>query len=67
LSKYQLALQDFNQSLKLEPNYAKAYLNRGLAFYQINNDTEACGDFKKSCDQGDCDGMKWAMKNGICK
>ena len=67
LSKYQLALQDFNQSLKLEPNYAKAYLNRGLAFYQMNNNTEACSDFQKSCDQGDCDGMKWAVENGICK
>jgi tetratricopeptide (TPR) repeat protein len=67
LSEYKLALQDFNQSLKLEPNYAKAYLNRGLAFYQLDNNTEACSDFQKSCNQGDCDGMKWAMKNGICK
>lgn len=67
LSEYQLALRDFNQSLKLKPNYSKAYLNRALAYYQLNNNTEACGDFQKSCEQGDCDGMKWAMKNGICK
>ena len=67
LSKYQLALRDFNQSLKLKPNYAKAYLNRGLVFYQLDKKREACGDFQKSCNQGDCDGMKWAMKNGICK
>jgi Flp pilus assembly protein TadD len=67
LSEYQLALRDFNQSLKLKPNYAKAYLNRGLAFYQMDKNVEACSDFQKSCDQGDCDGMKWAVKNGICK
>jgi len=67
LSEYQLALQDFNQSLKLKPKYAKAYLNRGLAYYQIDNSTEACNDFQKSCDAGDCDGIKWAIKNGICK
>jgi hypothetical protein len=67
LSNYKMALQDFNQSLKLKPDYAKAYLNRGLAYYQLNNTTEACSDFQKSCDQGDCDGMKWAMKNNICK
>lgn len=67
LSNYKMALQDFNQSLKLKPDYAKAYLNRGLAFYQLDNTTEACSDFQKSCDRGDCDGMKWAVKNGICK
>ena len=66
LSDYQMALNDFNQSLKLKPKYAKAHLNRGLAFYQMNNNGQACNDFQKSCDQGDCDGIKWAMKNGIC-
>ena len=66
LSNYKMALQDFNQSLKLKPDYAKAYLNRGLTFYQMNNTSEACSDFQKSCDRGDCDGMKWAVKNGIC-
>lgn len=67
LSEYQLALRDFNQSLKLKPNYSKAYLNRALAYYQLDKNTEACRDFQKSCDQGECDGMKWAMKSGICK
>ena len=61
-----MALQDFNQSLKLKPDYAKAYLNRGLAFYQLDNTTAACSDFQKSCDRGDCDGMKWAVKNSVC-
>jgi len=67
LNEYQLALNDFNQSLKLKPQNANAYLNRGLVFYQMAKDAEACNDFQKSCDQGDCDGIKWAMKNGICK
>ena len=67
LNKYQLALNDFNQSLKLRPKYAKAHLNRGLAFYQMDKNLQACRDFQKSCDQGDCDGIKWAMKNRICK
>ena len=67
LNKYQLALNDFNQSLKYKPKYAKAYLNRGLVFYQMDKNAQACGDFQKSCNQGDCDGIKWAMKNRICK
>jgi hypothetical protein len=67
LNEYQLALNDFNQSLNIKPKYAKAYLNRGLVYYQLNENDRACVDFQKSCDNGDCDGIKWAMKNGICK
>jgi hypothetical protein len=67
MAEYQLALNDFNQSLKLKPQYAKAHLNRGLVFYQMDKNVQACKDFQSSCDQGDCDGIKWAMKNGICK
>jgi len=66
LTEYQLALNDFNQSLKLKPKNAKAHLNRGLVFYQMDKNLQACQDFQSSCDQGDCDGIKWAMKNGIC-
>ena len=66
LNEYQLALNDFNQSLKYKPQYAKAYLNRGLVFYQMDKNAQACRDFQISCDQGDCDGIKWAMKNRIC-
>jgi tetratricopeptide (TPR) repeat protein len=67
LNEYKLALDDFNQSLKLKPKNAKARLNRGLAFYQMDKNVQACKDFQKSCDRGDCDGIKWAMKNRICK
>jgi tetratricopeptide (TPR) repeat protein len=66
MAEYQLALTDFNRSLQLEPNYAKAYFNRGLVYYQLNQSDLACTDFKKACDQGDCDGIKWANKNEVC-
>jgi len=67
LAQYQLALNDLNQSLKLKPQNAKAHLNRGLVYYQMNKNIQACLEFQSSCNQGDCDGIKWAMKNGICK
>jgi len=67
LAEYQRALTDFNQSLQLEPNYAKAHFNRGLAYYQLNQSGQACVDFQKACDQGDCDGIKWANKNEVCQ
>ncbi len=66
LNEYQQALNDYNKSLKLKPKYAKAHLNRGLVFYQMDKNGQACQDFQQSCDHGDCDGLKWAMKNGIC-
>lgn len=67
LDEYQLALKDFNRSLKLKPQYAKAHLNRGLVYYQMDNNVRACRDFQISCNQGDCEGIQWATKNGICK
>jgi tetratricopeptide (TPR) repeat protein len=67
LNEYQLALEDFDHSLQLKPQFAKAHSNRGLVFYQLNKSVQACNDFQLSCDQGDCDAIKWAMKNGICK
>jgi len=67
IDEYQLALADFNQSLKRKPDYAKGHLNRGLVYYQMDKTDQACKDFQKACDNGDCDGTKWAMKNAICK
>ena len=67
LAEYQRALTDFNQSLQLDPNYAKAHFNRGLVYYQLNQSDLACNDFKKACSQGDCDGIKWANKNEVCQ
>ena len=67
MADYQRALTDFNHSLQLAPNYAKAHFNRGLVYYQLNQSELACGDFKKACDQGDCEGIKWANKNEVCQ
>lgn len=66
LAEYQLALTDFNQSLQLKPNYSKGHLNRGLAYYQIDKNEQACSEFQKACDLGECDGLKWALKNEMC-
>jgi tetratricopeptide (TPR) repeat protein len=67
LTEYQLALTDFNKSLQLKPDYPKAYINRGLVYYQLDSHQQACNDFQNACDQGQCQGLSWAMKNAICK
>ncbi len=66
-AKYKLALADFNHSLQLNPGYASAYYNRGLVYYQLEDNSQACVDFQKACDLGNCDGLKWAVKKGLCK
>ena len=66
LTEYQQALANFDASLNLKSNYPKAHLNRGLAYYQLDETDKACRDFQNACDQGDCDGLKWAMKNSMC-
>ena len=36
-------------------NYA--YLNRGLAYYEMKKKNLACNDLKRACQLGDCDGL----------
>jgi tetratricopeptide (TPR) repeat protein len=64
---FQMAIQDYNKALSLNASYNLAYLNRGLAYHELNKDDLACLDFKKACELGDCDGINWAEKTGICK
>jgi regulator of sirC expression with transglutaminase-like and TPR domain len=51
----------------LKPNYAKAHFNRGLVYYQLDQSDLACNDFQMACEQGDCEGIKWANKNEVCQ
>jgi lipoprotein NlpI len=62
-----MAIRDYNKALSLNASYNLAYLNRGLAYHELNKDDLACLDFKKACELGDCDGISWAKKSGICK
>lgn len=45
---YQAALESYNQAIKLDPLYAKAYYNRGLAYGALNNYQMAIEQYSKS-------------------
>ena len=45
-------LKDFNQAIMLNPGYAMAYYNRGLAYKAKGDDGRAGADFRKACDRG---------------
>lgn len=44
---FQGAIADYTQAIKLNPNYLKAYNNRGLARYLLGNNQGAIADFNQ--------------------
>ena len=49
---YKGAILDYDKSIKLDPNYAKAIYNRGLSKYELEDYLEAIKDFDKAIELG---------------
>ena len=47
-SDYQDAIRAFASSIQMDPTYARAYLNRGMAYERINNTQQAIADYSKA-------------------
>jgi tetratricopeptide (TPR) repeat protein len=43
-----LAMEDYNKAIELDPNYADAYYNRGLAHYDLKEYERAIEDYNKA-------------------
>ena len=67
MNKFELADADFEKCIQLNPKYAPAFRNRGLVSYQMDKKMQACVDFNEACNLGDCMGLEWAKKQGLCK
>jgi tetratricopeptide (TPR) repeat protein len=48
LGNFSAAVSDFNQTLKIEPEFVDAYYNRGLIYYQRGNHKKAIVDFNQA-------------------
>ena len=46
--EYDRAIQDYDQSIKLSPNYSKAFNNRGVAYQKKGEYDRAIKDFDES-------------------
>ncbi len=44
--KWQLALDDYNEAIDLEPNYTEAYYGRGLVYAELRNKQKAIENLK---------------------
>ena len=62
-----MAIEDFNKAIKLEPNNANGYNNRGLAYFMLENNTQGCSDVKKACELGFCKALELIKSRGYCR
>jgi len=63
---YDNAIADFTKTVEIDPVHVFAYHNRGTAWYYKGDYDRTCSDLQKACELGDCKGLDWAIKKGIC-
>lgn len=66
-NQYELAIADYNETIRLKPHSFEAYNNRGGAYFGQGNCELGCLDVKKACNLGGCIGLEWAKNNGYCR
>jgi Flp pilus assembly protein TadD len=49
---YKGAIEDYNEAIRLKPDDADAYNNRGIAKSNLGDMAGACEDYRKSCSLG---------------
>jgi len=67
LGQYQRAIEDYNQAIRLQPDYTKAYNNRGINYLSQGNNKLGCSDAQKACALGSCKLLEMAKVKGACR
>jgi tetratricopeptide (TPR) repeat protein len=67
LGQAQKALAEFERALQLAPDYAQAYLNRGILYSELGKTALALADFERAANrfqaQGDSKGYQEASEH----
>ena len=66
LHKYESAFKDFDECIRLKPNYDDAYYNRGVIYLNHGYIEPGCQDARKACDLGNCRLLETAKGKGYC-
>ena len=66
--EYDKAITEYNRAIKINPRLAMAHIDRGLVYReQLGNKEEACSDWKRACDLGECYYYTIAKRMGSCE
>jgi tetratricopeptide (TPR) repeat protein len=66
LGLYQSAIKDFNEAIRLKPDFGDFYSKRGAVYLNQGNNKPGCHDAQKACELGDCTILKAAQGRGDC-
>ena len=47
-AKFEKAIADYSQAIRIDPEYATAYNNRGLSYHQLGQDEKAIDDYSQA-------------------
>jgi len=60
------AIDQFNKAIRLKPDYADVYNNRGSAYLLLGQREQGCRDAQESCAPGMCKLYQYVSDKGLC-
>jgi len=67
LERYALAINDYDEVIRLKPKDGPAYNMRGEAYISSGNKEMGCGSLRRACELGYCKGYTYAKNEGDCR
>jgi tetratricopeptide (TPR) repeat protein len=67
LGQYQPAIDNYNEAVRLDPDYSDALNNRAYTYLKYGNNSSGCNDAKKACDLGNCKTLKYFTDKKMCR
>jgi hypothetical protein len=67
LERYALAINDYDEVIRLKPKDGPAYNMRGEAYISSGNQEMGCYSLRKACELGYCKGYTYAKDEGDCR
>ena len=65
--KIKEAIYHYNQAIRIRPDFARGYNNRGIAYLSQGNNELGCLDAHKACALGHCNVLELAKRKGDCR